>query len=72
MTPDQINEQHGKPSWTCNTCKATRNLMWWRGFSVAICQDSSICAKAQTDKFNYEMEREAEFEKFEREWRGEP
>ena len=51
MTPDQINEKHGKPSWRCNTCKAESNLEWWNGLSVAVCRGKPECRKAESDKF---------------------
>lgn len=51
MSPDQINAKHGKPSWRCNSCGAVSGLMWWQGFSVAVCRDNPECSKAESDKF---------------------
>ena len=70
MTPDQINEKHGKPSWRCNSCGAASGLMWWNGLSVAVCSQRSECSKAESDKFAAGAQEEAEREAAWKEWLG--
>lgn len=70
MTPDQINEKHGKPSWRCNTCRATSGLKWWNGLSVAVCSGNPDCSKAESEKYARaiaDMEAQAAYEA---EWFG--
>lgn len=45
MTPDQINREIQETMWRCNSCGATSDLMWWRGFSVAVCRDNQLCSE---------------------------
>ena len=37
LSPEGINREHGKPTWTCWKCKAETGLHWHNGWSVAMC-----------------------------------
>ena len=52
MTPDQINQKHGKPSWRCNSCGAESGLTWWNGLSVAVCARNADCHATEGKKFS--------------------
>ena len=70
MSPDQINEKHGKASWRCNSCGATSGLKWWHGLSVAVCAGNERCSKAEGERYaNSAAEQEAQVA-YEAEWIG--
>lgn len=71
MTPDQINKQHGKPSWKCWACKSETNLGWWNGLSVAVCFSKPECSKAVGEFFKEEQEKEDAYQEYVREYWGE-
>ena len=66
MTPDQINEKHGKASWKCNTCGETKGLMWWNGLSVAVCSMNPRCSEAESKKFSDAIAEEEWFNEYAR------
>lgn len=45
LSPEGINKSHGKPTWTCWSCKAEADLHWHNGWSVAMCQKPECAAK---------------------------
>ena len=49
LSPEEINRKHGKPTWTCWSCKAETGLHWHNGWSVAVCSKPE-CAKAYNDR----------------------
>lgn len=70
MTPDQINTQHGKPSWRCNTCGATSGLTWWNGLSVAVCRDNANCRRVEGEKYAASVAEQEWWAAYEIEWLG--
>jgi ribosomal protein S14 len=60
MTPDKINEKHGRAAWRCNSCGATSGLMWWNGMSVAICRGNDRCSQSEGEKYAAAMAAYAE------------
>lgn len=67
MSPDQINIEHGRPSWTCWKCKADRGLTWWNGLSVAVCTKTPECGKAYSEFLSEEIAKEEAFQQYVRE-----
>lgn len=73
MSPDQINQQHGKPVWTCFGCKAESGLHWWNGLSVAVCRDKPECGKAYGSFIADEAAKEQAYQEYVKEnqwWPG--
>lgn len=70
MSPDQINEKHGKPSWRCNSCGATSGLEWWNGLSVAVCRGKPECRRIESEKYAVAVAAMEEAEAADREWFG--
>lgn len=69
MTPDQINEKHGKPVWKCFGCQAESGLHWWNGLSVAVCRKTE-CHNAYRDFISAEIEAAKAFDSYVREYYG--
>ena len=66
MSPDEINRQHGKPTWRCYGCKAESGLHWWNGLSVAVC-DKQECHNKYRDDISREIQAQQDFEDYVRE-----
>lgn len=61
MSPDEINKKHGRPSWTCWSCKAASGLEWWNGLSVAVCSAKPECGKAYSEFLTRQASEEQAF-----------
>lgn len=71
MTPDEINQKHGKPTWRCWHCRAESGLEWWRGMSVAVCERNSECSAAFSAFAAAKQAEQDAWEESCREWWGE-
>lgn len=67
MSPEDINKNHGKPTWRCWHCRSETKLMWWRGLSIAVCCDDLECDKAIGAFFAEEIAKEEAYEAYCRE-----
>ena len=61
MSPDAINQKHGKPSWKCWHCRAESDLLWWNGLSVAVCAKKVECGRAYSEFLARDVEAEQSF-----------
>jgi len=44
MSPDDINEEAGRPVYCCRVCKAGAGLQWFNGTSCPVCHKPE-CAR---------------------------
>jgi hypothetical protein len=70
LSPDQINEIHGKPTWKCWKCKAEEGLYWWGGMSIACCRKPE-CDDAINEFFKAEIAAEDAYNAYGYEMYGE-
>ncbi|CAM8627472.1 hypothetical protein MCEMSHM24_02726 [Comamonadaceae bacterium] len=66
LSPEGINREHGKPTWTCWKCKAETGLHWHLGLSVAVCSKPE-CANAYNDMCAAQIAEQEEFDAYCRE-----
>lgn len=70
LSPEGINNRHGKATWTCWHCKAETRLHWHNGWSVAVCNDRPECAGAYNAMIQAELESQESYEAHCREYFG--
>lgn len=70
LSPEQINEKHGKPTWKCWHCQAESNLYWYNGWSVAVCRSKPECENALSAFFKREIEAQEAYDAYGRELYG--
>lgn len=62
MSPDQINQKHGRAVYRCRWCHAESGLHWWAGTSCPVCANpecSARCAQEVREE-RERLQREAE------------